>query len=511
MVENSSNQNRHLISGGRLARNTVWNLLGTGVPLAVAVFSIPILIRELGKERFGVLALVWAVIGYASVFDLGVGRALTQLVAKKLGEGERHEVPSLARTSLLLMLMLGLIGTVAVILISPWLVRHALRVPAAMQTETLRSFYLLGFSIPFVITTAGLRGLLEAHQRFALTNALRIPMGVFTFLGPLLVLPFTRNLAPIVAVLLLGRLLGCGAHMWACLRVIPGLGVHCSLDRSYIFALLRFGSWMTVTNLVSPLMVTLDRFLIGALLSVAAVTYYVTPFEVVTKILLIPAALMGVVFPAFSTASGQDRGHTALLFDRSIRCVSMTLFPLILLVVVFAQDGLKLWLGIEFAQHSARVLQWLGIGVFISSLASIPFAFLQGIGRPDLTAKVNLLELPLYLLTVWSLTKLRGVEGTAIAWTLRMAVDAAILFWLSARVAPESARSVRRIVMNAAGAVAVLSLAAIQPSLESRIFFLVLALAGFVIVNWRRIVRSGEWLLAQKPLKASELLPGGES
>jgi O-antigen/teichoic acid export membrane protein len=511
MVENSSNQNRHLISGGRLARNTVWNLLGTGAPLAVAVFSIPILIRELGKERFGVLALAWALIGYASVFDLGVGRALTQLVAKKLGAGERRDVPGLARTSLLLMLMLGLIGSVAVILISPWLVRHALRVPGAMQMETLRSFYLLGLSIPLVITTAGLRGLLEAHQRFALTNALRIPMGVFTFLGPLLVLPFTRNLVPIVAVLLLGRLLGCVAHMWACLRAIPGLRVQCPLERSYISALLRFGSWMTVTNLVSPLMVTLDRFLIGALLSVAAVTYYVTPFEVVTKILLIPAALMGVVFPAFSTASGQDRAHTALLFDRSIRCVSMALFPLILLVVLFAHDGLKLWLGIEFAQHSTRVLQWLGIGVFISSLASIPFAFLQGMGRPDLTAKVNLLELPLYLLTVWSLTKLRGVEGTAIAWTLRMAVDAAILFWLSARVAPESARSVLRIVRNAAGAVAVLSLAAILPSFESRITFLVLALAGFVIVNWRRIARSGEWLLAQTSLKASDLLPGRES
>lgn len=507
MVETPSNRNLHLISGRLLARNAVWNLMGGGAPLLVAVFSIPVLIRELGKDRFGILALAWALIGYAGVFDLGVGRALTQLVARKLGAGEKREVPSLALTSLLLMLTLGAIGALAVILISPWLVRHALNVPAALQTETLHSFYLLGLSLPLVITTAGLRGVLEAHQRFALANALRIPMGVFTFLGPLLVLPFSRSLVAIVAMLVLGRLFGCGAYGWSCLQVIPELRHARRLDRSYLPALLRFGGWMTVTNLVSPLMITLDRFLIGGLLSVAAVTYYVTPFELVTKVLLVPVALMGVVFPAFSTASVQDRSYTALLFDRSIRSISMALLPVVLCIVLFAEDGLRLWLGNEFAQHSARVLQWLGIGVFINSLACIPFAFLQGIGRPDLTAKLSLLELPLYLLTVWGLTKHRGAEGTAIAWMLRMVVDAAILFWLCARVAPETARTVRQTAVRVPAAAAILSLAIFIPGFSWRIVFLVLVLAGFVISGRKRIARSAEWLLTQSPLKASQLLP----
>src|SRR2546421_641459 len=83
-------------------------------------------------------------------------------------------------------LLVGLVGTVSVVALSPWLVHHALNVPATLQRETLRAFYLLGFSIPAVIVTAGLRGLLEAHQRFGLINALRVPMGVFTFIGPLL-------------------------------------------------------------------------------------------------------------------------------------------------------------------------------------------------------------------------------------------------------------------------------------------------------------------------------------
>src|SRR5580700_4804936 len=119
MAENTTNGNLYLTSGRLLARNTVWNLIGNGAPLIVAVFSIPVLIHGLGKDRFGVLALAWALIGYASLFDIGLGRALTQLVAKKLGSGGDHEIPALVWTSLLLTLALGVAGAGFVAAISP--------------------------------------------------------------------------------------------------------------------------------------------------------------------------------------------------------------------------------------------------------------------------------------------------------------------------------------------------------------------------------------------------------
>src|SRR5438876_7136047 len=147
MSETVTKRNGHLASGRLLARNTIWNLIGNGAPMVVAIFWIPILIRGLGKERFGVLTLAWALIGYASLFDLGLGRALTQLVAKKLGRGEDHEIPALVWTSLLLMMALGLVGAAVIIAISPWLVHHVLKIPDSLQSETVCAFYLLGLSV----------------------------------------------------------------------------------------------------------------------------------------------------------------------------------------------------------------------------------------------------------------------------------------------------------------------------------------------------------------------------
>src|SRR6266704_1537874 len=480
----NNRHNGHLTRGRLLARNTIWNLLGGAAPMVVAVFSIPILIQGLGKDRFGVLTLAWALIGYASLFDLGLGRALTQLVARKLGGGEEREIPSLAWTSLLLMLLLGLAGTAAVLLISPWLAGRGLNVPGPLRNEALQSFRLLGLSIPFVITTAGLRGLLEAHQRFGLINALRVPMGVFTFAGPLLVLPFSKSVVPVVGTLVAGRIAAWAGHLLVCLRVLPELGRSIGWERSAASPLLRFGGWMTVTNVVGPLMVTLDRFLIGALVSMTAVAYYATPYEVVTKFWLLPGALMGVMFPAFSTGFAQDRERTALLFGRSVKSLFLVLFPLMLCTVTLAQDGLKLWLGPEFALHSFRVLQWLAVGVFLNSLAFVPFTLLQGVGRPDLTATVHLIELPLYLGLLWLLISTRGIEGAAIAWTARVTVDALFLFGLARRFLPGKGPIRLRAALLPAAALLILALSALVQGPVVKALFLLGTILCFGLVTW---------------------------
>src|ERR1700721_1057348 len=81
-VEN--NEAEKLTSGPLLARNTVWNLVGQIAPMAVGLFAIPRLISSLGTDRFGVLTIAWMVVGYFSFFDLGLGRAMTNLLSSSL-------------------------------------------------------------------------------------------------------------------------------------------------------------------------------------------------------------------------------------------------------------------------------------------------------------------------------------------------------------------------------------------------------------------------------------------
>src|SRR5262249_29588983 len=149
--------------------------------MVVGIFAIPPLVRGLGVDRFGLLSLAWVLIGYFSLFDLGIGRAVTKLLADKLAINDFSAIPPLVWTSLALMVALGTGGGVIILAMAPAVVHKVLKVPLALQPEALRSFFLLSFAVPVVTITAGLRGILEAQQQFRILNLIRIPMGIFSF------------------------------------------------------------------------------------------------------------------------------------------------------------------------------------------------------------------------------------------------------------------------------------------------------------------------------------------
>jgi O-antigen/teichoic acid export membrane protein len=476
-----------LTSGAVLARNTIWNLIGSCAPLLLAVVCVPLLVRQLGTERFGVLTLAWALIGYASLFDLGLGRALTQQVAEKLGIGEYGDIPALVWTSQALMLVLGLVGMLVLGFLSPWLVHRVLRIPQALRTETLRAFYLLALSIPIVISTAALRGVLEAYQRFDLTSVVRTLMGLLTLAGPLLVIPFSKSLVPVMGVLVGARVIAWVATLWACFYVMPALRHRVSPQVSAAGNLIRFGSWMTATNIVGPLMSYMDRFVIGAMVSVAAVAYYTTPSEAVSNLGFVPAGIVGVLFPAFAADFGSNPGRVRLLFKQGLKYTFLVLFPIVLLVMAFAREGLQFWLGLEFANNSLRVLQWLAFGRLINSLAQVPFGLVQGAGHPRLTGKLHLIELPFYLVVVWWLTRTLGIEGAAIAWVARVVVDAAILFVMAQRLLRYSASIVWQMALVLGLAIVTLVAAIIPMEAHVKLVFVVLALSIYAPFTWSHI------------------------
>lgn len=412
-----------LTSGRALARNTVWNLIGVGAPLLVALFAIPLLIKGLGTARFGVLTLAWAVVSYFSLFDLGLGRALTKLVAEKLGAEQAEDIPRLICTALALMGVLGIIGALVAASVSPWLVHNILKIPQTLQDETLKAFYLLALSIPVVISAIGLRGVLEAYQRFDIVNAIRVPMGFFTFLGPLAVLPFSKSLVAVVWVLVAGRVVAWCCHLIFCFRVVPALRQNLYIIRGMIKPLLSFGGWLTVSNIVGPALLYADRFFIASMLTVTAVAYYTTPYEVITKLLVIPTAILGVMFPAFSSIFTQNTHHVRHLYHQTIKYMAFIMIPLVVLIFLFSELGLTLWINADFASESFRVAQLLAVGVFINSFGHISQALVQAYGRPDLTAKLHVAELIAYIPYMWWLVKNHGIEGAAIAWTVRVTIS----------------------------------------------------------------------------------------
>ena len=422
----------------------------------------------------------------------GIRSALTKLVAERIGARQEHEIPPLFWSSFLFTLLFGVSGGAVLAGASSWLVDDALKIPAAIRPETLKVFYLIAITMPVVINSIALRCFLEGCQRFDLLNAVRIPASLFSYLAPLVVLQFSHRLLPSIVVLILGRWLGWIAQLWICFRAMPVLYYQRSTEGAPLREMFSLGGWMTVSNFIGPLIASLDRFVIATMLSVTAVTYFATPDEVVTRLLIIPGAIVGVLFPAFSASLAQEPQRAVMLFERGLKYVVLLMFPIVLLLVGFGREGLGLWLGRTFAEKSMRVIQWLSIAVFLNSVAFVPCAQVQGAGRPDLTAKLYLLELPLFSLGLWWLIRLDGIVGASLAWLLRSGIDSCLLMFATAHVLPESRTVVRNLSAIMLVSACLLAVPVFLPGFPLRVAYVTIVGAAFSLLGWFYLLTSRE-------------------
>ncbi len=412
----------------------VYSFFTQFIPIVVAFFSIPVLIKGLGNERFGVLSLGWVFLGYFTLFDLGLGRAATKFVSGYLAEGRQREVNSLIWIVWILMGVLGVLGGLVFFLCIPLLLGNTMQIPIELRSEARGAFVWIALSIPLVVCTTGMRSILEAYQRFDTVAFIATPSGLASYLIPMLSLFFTQRLDIIVLLLLISRIVFTLIYLRACFNVVPGIRAPKQfLKLEAVGSLLHFGGWLTVSNIIGPLLTYLDRFLVGSLLSVAAVTFYVTPYEAVRKLDVIPHSLTRVLFPTFSSLNVQDVKTSSGLFHRAIKLLFLIMLPITAILVTQANDILRLWINEEFAIHSTPVLRLLALGVLVNALAQVANSWIQSAGYANITAKFHLLELPLYLTMVWGLARMWNIAGVALAWSIRVLLDGLLLFWFAAK------------------------------------------------------------------------------
>lgn len=396
--------------------------------------------RTLGTVRFGLLGVGWALLEYFALFDIGLGRATTRFVAERLAAHDPLLLSEGVSLSLLLQALFGAVGGVALAAAAPALANHVFDAPPALAAEAIASFRVLALCLPLVMLALSLRGLLEGAQRFALSTAIRIPASASSFVIPAVAAALGASLPQILLALCVARAILCVVLVVAVRRAVPGLRWTLPRHWGVLRPLLSFGGWVAVSNVVSPLLVYIDRFVLGAVVGLAAVGYYTAPYEGAYRMLLVPSALVTALFPEITAAATRGQhARIARLYTSGCRLLVLALAPASAIALAFAPDLLHLWLGPAYAAASSTALRILAIGVLVNAVAHVPYIVLHAYGRSDVTAKFHLGELVVHLPLTWMLVRWLGISGAALAWSIRVAIDLVLLVYAARRVIGETA------------------------------------------------------------------------
>jgi O-antigen/teichoic acid export membrane protein len=407
-------------------------MVGIVVSTLFTIPSLAVYSRYLGVERLGLLTLTFSIVGYASSFDLGLSRALIRQVS--INVNDKGAVKEFMGTTAIFVAILSLAVGIVTWAASGWLTSY-LNVSSANSVDSTNSFHWLSLSIPPYLLSLVAAAYYEGIEDFRTLSIIRIITGGFNAITGVACVLWVPTLSAVVAALCVSRWMLCIA-VFAMYRrdvnaadeiVRPAM---LTFNSRALRTSLTYGGWLTITNIITPVMGFFDRFVLSHLAGAQVVAFYTVPSEVINRLLLIPGAISRTLFPRLS-----KRQHTATADRRmgmmlTLAATLLTIIP----IIVYAREILRVWMGPAYVGEPVTVLRILLIGFFFLSIAFGPFTDLQARGHSRATAFIHMGQVIPYLAALTFMTYYYGILGTALAWTARAIVDYFLMQYYSRRL-----------------------------------------------------------------------------
>jgi O-antigen/teichoic acid export membrane protein len=426
-------------------KNSIFNLMGQGLPSLVGIIALPFLIRWLGDERFGLLMIIWAIRGYMEFLSLGLGVALVKFASEAIIKGEEGRLARITWTTTILLGVLSSSGAFALGIFALFSFTKIFHIPPQLEGEVRVALLLTALSVFWEITSIGFRALLRAFQRFDLVNLVYGAGSSLRYLIALILAKAGYHLDIIVLTFLIIQLLQFVIYFFLCVKVSPAIK-SVSLDLKEMKPLIWFGGWLSVSQIVGTAIQYMDRFVVGLLLPISHLTYYATPVEIANRFGMLFQSVNRALFPSLAALSKDERALQ--LYARAMKFMLITVAPIVFLFIFLGQDILKLYVGEDLALKSSSVLQLVAIGILFEALGSIIHNYVLALGYPDSVAKFHLVELLIYTGLAYWFTKGLGIEGMALAWLTRRILEASYVFFLLKRAAPQN---IQALISNGMG------------------------------------------------------------
>ncbi len=406
------------MAGKKIHHNAMYNLAGSIAPIVIAFLTVPIYIKLVGEARYGLISLIWLAFGYFGVFDLGLSRATAYRLSSL------NDQPLAVRTSVFytacgLNLGLGLLSAMCFYVVSSASAAHFAD-SLELQSEIVRSLPWVALFFPVGLLGGVFAGCLQSQEMFLELNVQQSVGSIVLQTLPLLFFYYgDHDLPSAILGAVIARALNVCWLGLVCVKWMYPAG-RPVFRSAYIRGLFRYGGWITISDMISPILNGLDQMIIGATLGPKATAYYSVPFSMASKVLIIPASLNRAVFPRLAVL---DTSNARRVSEKSLEIIAGLMALTCAPAIILAQPALAFWINAEFASHAHLAASILLVGMWINSIGYIPWTLLQARGRPDTVAKIHALELLPFVGLLLALISLFGLAGAAVAWCARVLMD----------------------------------------------------------------------------------------
>jgi O-antigen/teichoic acid export membrane protein len=405
-----------------LKKNITANIGGSVWTGLMGLVFVPLYIYFLGIEAYGLIGIFATLLALFGLLDMGLSGTLNREMARlSVQDGKAREMRDLVRTLEIPYWAVGLLISVTVIVLSPFIAYHWVNAknlsPKTVQTAIMIMGLAVAFQWPMSFYSGGLMGL----QRQVLLNVINVVMATFRGLGAVLILWLVSPTVEaffswqiVVSVVNIGLIV---FFLW---RSLPHAAEPPRFRRELLLNIWRFAAGMTGITVLVTILMQLDKIILSRMLSLEMFGYYTLAYVVAMTLYRLIGPVFSATYPRLTNlvALGATEELT-LLYHKSAQLVSVLVLPAALVVALFSKEILLLWSqSPRTAEHTHVLVSILIMGTAFNGLMHIPYALQLASGWTRLAFVVNLVSVLLLAPLMIVLTKWYGAVGAASVWII---------------------------------------------------------------------------------------------
>jgi len=399
------------VTGTTVARNASAAFTGQLAILVMSFVATGVIVRELGARAYGTWSLVAAVVAYAGLLDLGLGVSLVRRIAESERGDDRASSGEAMGAALVVTAFMGVVAAALIWLLAGQ-AATVLKVPAELRGDFVSAMRIAAIGAGVALPGSALGAAAAALQKLPWIIRLEVAVTLLTLSAQLLLTVSGGGITALAAAFAAGRGLSLAGRWVIARRLLRGTAFRSSPRYPFWTSLGRFGLLKAVHQLLSQIVLYLDRLLVGAMVSVEAVAYYTVALELSQRLLMVQSNVAQAYYPA-ACALASDRPALRKLYRRAAGSVALFTLPAALLLALFARPILALWVGADFADHAAPVLAIAALAYGGMSLTAIPSVTADALDQPGLSVRYGLASVAINVVLALILIPRLGAAGAA--------------------------------------------------------------------------------------------------
>ena len=403
-----------------LKKNIAANFVGSIWQILMGLMFIPLYIRFLGIESWGLVGFVATLTAIFNLLDLGLTNTLNREMARLSVLSDREaDMHNLVRTLEIIYWSIAIMVGITIILLSPVFTSHWIKAKALSMPSVKQSFFLMSFIITFQMTISFYSGGLLGLQRIVLLNILRISMSTLQGVGAVLILWL---ISPTIQAFFLWYIVINMTYsfllvyfVWRSLPVYKNRAV---FSMGLLKKIWKFAAGISAIAILATILTQLDKVILSRMLSLEMFGYYTLASMVSLTLVRFVLPVFFSLYPRFTQlVSLGDEDGLNRLYHQSCQFMSVLILPLAIIIVLFSYEILLIWTQDKvIALQTHRLLSILTCGTAINGVMYLPFALQLAFGWTKLSILKNVLAVILFIPAVIYMTKVYGGIGAASVW-----------------------------------------------------------------------------------------------